>query len=188
MLMTDKECVLKIIAMRRQIYIVAAIVILIASAFTAFQTPELKITDDYSVKFDGGDPAGEFRGMKGVIRFDPDNLEASKFVVSVDVATINTGNGMKNTHAKSEKWLDAEKFPSIKFTSNSITRTANGYAATGILDMHGVQNEITIPFTFENNVFKGGIEVNRLDYNINTEEPKHGAAVLKVNITVPVTM
>ena len=33
--------------------------------------------------------------------------------------------------------------------------------------MHGVQKEITIPFIFENNVFKGSIQVNRLDYNIN---------------------
>ena len=53
--------------------------------------------------------------------------------------------------------------------------------------MHGVQKEITIPFIFENNVFKGSIQVNRLDYNINVAEPAHGAASFKVDITVPVT-
>ena len=53
--------------------------------------------------------------------------------------------------------------------------------------MHGVQKEITLPFTYRNNVFSGGLEVNRLDYNVNTEEPRHGAAVLKVDIYVPVT-
>jgi len=171
--------------MKKHIYI-AALALLFASAFTAFQSSGLKIQDDYYVKFNGGDPAGEFRGLKGLIMFDPDKLEASKFDVSIDVATINTGNGMKNTHAKSEKWLDAEKYPLIKFTSGSIEKAADGYEASGILDMHGVQKEITFPFTFENNVFKGGFEVNRLDYNINTEEPKHGAAVLKVDISVPV--
>jgi len=175
------------IAMKKQFYFIAAIVILIASAFTVFQSPDLKIADNYYVKFDGGDPAGEFRGLKGIIRFDPNYLEASHFDVSIDVATINTGNGMKNTHAKSEKWLDAEKYPEIKFTSNTITSTPEGYEAKGVLDMHGVQKEITIPFTFKNNVFSGEIEVNRLDYNINTEEPEHGAAVLKVDISVPVT-
>jgi len=172
--------------MKRKIYFAAAVVIMIASAFTAFQSSDLKIADSYSVKFDGGDPAGEFRGLKGIVRFDPNNLEASQFDVSIDVATINTGNGMKNTHAKSDKWLDAEKYPEIRFASKNITKTAHGYEAKGILDMHGVQKEISIPFTFENNIFKGGFEVNRLDYNINTEEPKHGAAVLKVDITVPV--
>jgi polyisoprenoid-binding protein YceI len=173
--------------MRNQFYFAFATVIMIASAFTAFQSPDLKIADNYSIKFDGGDPAGEFRGLKGIIRFDPNNPEASQFDMSIDVATINTGNGMKNNHAKSDKWLDAETYPEIKFTSHTVTKTANGFEAKGILDMHGVQKEITIPFTFEDNLFKGGIEVNRLDYNINTDEPKHGAAVLKVDISVPVT-
>lgn len=173
--------------MKRVHYLAAAVVITIASAFTAFQSPDLKIADNYYVKFDGGDPAGEFRGLEGTIRFDPNNLQASKFDVSVDVATINTGNGMKNTHAKSEQWLDAEKYPEIKFTSNSFARTSEGYEAKGVLDMHGVQKEITLPFTFRNNVFSSDFEINRLDYNINTEEPEHGAAVLKVDISVPVT-
>jgi len=38
-----------------------------------------------------------------------------------------------------------------------------------------------------NNVFTGAIEVNRMDYNINTAEPNHGAQILKVTINVPVT-
>jgi len=173
--------------MRKQCYVAAAIVIMIASAFTAFQSSDFKIAENYSVTFDGGDPAGEFRGLKGVIRFDPGNLDASLFDVSIDVATINTGNGMKNTHAKSDKWLDAEKYPEIKFSSNTVVKTAKGFEAIGMLDMHGVQKEISMPFTFENNVFKSGFEVNRLDYNINTAEPEHGAAVLKVDISVTVT-
>jgi len=75
----------------------------------------------------------------------------------------------------------------IKFTSSSITKTASGYEAKGILDMHGVQKEVSIPFTFENNVFAGSFEVNRIDYNINAAEPAHGAAKFKVDISVPVT-
>ncbi len=173
--------------MRKHFYVAAAIIITIVSAFTAFQPPDLKIADNYYVRFDGRDPAGEFRGLKGTIRFNPNHLDVSQFDVSIDVATINTGNGMKNTHAKSEQWLDAEKYQEIRFSSHSITKTSDGFEAKGTLDMHGVQKEVTIPFTFRNNVFSGEFEVNRLDYNINTEEPKHGAAVLKVDISVPVT-
>ena len=157
------------------------------SAFTAIKSQNWKISESYSIKFDGGDPSGEFKGLKGVVNFDPANLAASKFDASIDVASINTGNGMKNTHAKSEKWFDAEKYPVIKFTSTSITKTATGYAAAGILDMHGVQKPVTIPFTFENNEFKGSFEVNRIDYNVNTAEPNHGGAKFKVDIDVPVT-
>ena len=173
--------------MKKQFFVIVAIVIMAASAFTAFQSNGFKIGENYSVKFDGGDPSGEFKGLKGTINFDPNNLGTSNFDVSIDVATINTGNGMKNTHAVSDKWLDAAKYPVIKFTSTSIAKTATGYDAKVTLDMHGVQKEITLPFTFENNIFKGVFQVNRLDYQINTAEPNHGGSIIKVDITVPVS-
>lgn len=173
--------------MKKITYPLAAIIILFASAFTFIQSQNWKIAENYAVKFDGGDPSGEFSGLKGSISFDDADLAGSKFGVSLDVATINTGNGMKNTHAKSDKWLDAVKYPTIKFTSSSIAKTASGYEAKGILDMHGVQKEISFPFTFDGNTFAGGFDVNRLDFNINTAEPTHGSAKFKVSVSVPVT-
>ena len=95
---------------------------------------------------------------------------------------------MKNTHAKSDKWFDAEKYPTIKFTSSSIAKTSTGLCSYRNVEMHGVQKtSATIPFTFENNVFKGSFAVNRMDFNINTAEPNHGGSQFKVDITVPVT-
>jgi polyisoprenoid-binding protein YceI len=178
--------ILNLMKMKKIIYPAVAIVIFMASAFTFVHSQEWKITDNYSVKFDGGDPSGEFSELKGTIQFDENNLAGSKFDATIDVASINTGNGMKNTHAKSEKWFDAQKYPVIRFSSSAITKTASGYEAKGTLDMHGVQKEIVIPFTFTNNIFKGRINVNRLDYNINTAEPAHGSASFNVDISVPV--
>ena len=139
--------------MKKFIFPLTAIIIIAASAFTVIKSQDWKIADNYSVKFDGGDPSGQFSGLKGTVSFDPNDLAGSKFDVSIDVATINTGNGMKNTHAKSAMWFDAEKYPTIHFASSSFTKTASGYEVKGTLDMHGVQKEITIPFTFNNNVF-----------------------------------
>jgi polyisoprenoid-binding protein YceI len=173
--------------MKKSIYPLATGLVILVSAFTFIASLDWKISDSYYVKFDGGDPAGEFRGLKGTIKFDPDNLAESKFDCTVDVETINTGNGMKNTHAKSQMWLDAAKYPVIRFTSKSISKTDSGYEATGTLDFHGVQRDINLPFTFTDNVFAGTFEVNRLDYDINKAEPQHGAAVLKVSVNVPAT-
>jgi polyisoprenoid-binding protein YceI len=173
--------------MKKLILPLAAILLIIGSAFTVLNTQDWKIADNYSVKFDGGDPSGQFGGLKGTINFDPNDLANSKFDATIDVASINTGNGMKNTHAKSEKWFDAEKYPTIQFTSSAISKTASGFEAKGILSMHGVQKEIVIPFAFENDVFKGSFTVNRLDYNINTAEPAHGSSSFKVDVSVPVT-
>jgi polyisoprenoid-binding protein YceI len=177
--------------MKKIIYPIASLLILAASAFTFIKAQDWKFTDDYSVKFTSGDPSGEFKGLKGTVSFDEDNLATSKFDVSVDVATINTGNGMKNTHAKSEKWFDADKFPTITFTSTSIAKTATGYEAKGKLQIHGVTKDFTMPFTFQKTatggVFTSSFDINRLDYNINTAEPNHGASQLKVDLNIPVS-
>ena len=84
--------------MKRLIYPIAALIIMAASAFTVIKSQDWKIGDDYAIKFTSEDPSGVFRGLKGTISFDDKNLASSKFDVSIDVSTINTGNGMKNTH------------------------------------------------------------------------------------------
>ena len=175
--------------MKRLVYPVAAIVLMVASAFTAITSQNWTIKDDYSIKFTSKDPSGIFRGLKGDIIFDEKNLTDSKFDVTVDVATINTGNGMKNNHAKSDQWFNVEKYPVIKFTSTEITQGSSGYLAKGVLEIHGIKKEFIIPFIFQNNdtggIFNASFDINRLDFNLG--DAGHGATILKVDISVPVT-
>jgi polyisoprenoid-binding protein YceI len=173
--------------MKKHIYLIATVTLIIASAFTVYQAQEWKIAEGYAIKFDGGDPSGEFTGLKGTINFDENNLAASRFDVTVDATTINTGNGMKNTHAKSDIWFDVEKYPAIKFTSSSITKTAAGYDAIGTLEMKGVKKDFTMPFTFANNTFTSNFEVNRLDFGIDDGKHPKMTPTIKVALVVPVT-
>lgn len=173
--------------MKKFFYPVAAILLIASSAFTIVSLQEWKIAPGYSIKFDGGDPSGQFSDLKGTLIFDPADLAHAKFDVTVDASTINTGNGMMNTHAKGADWFDVQRYPFIRFTSESFEKTAAGYSVKGTLDMHGVQKPVVIPFTFTNNIFTGEFTVNRLDYNINTAQPKRGATELKITATVPVT-
>ncbi len=177
--------------MQKLFFPFATVAILISSAFSLAGFQDWKISDDYSIKFSSEDPSGIFRGLKGTVKFDENDLGSSKFDVAVDVASINTGNGMKNTHAKSEKWFDAAKFPLITFSSTEITKTAGGYQAKGTLEMHGVKKEFVIPFIYSHDekggLFTASFDINRMDFNINTAEPNHGAAKLKVDISVPVS-
>jgi polyisoprenoid-binding protein YceI len=173
--------------MKKQTYLIASIALIVAAAFTFIQAQDWKIADGYSIKFDAGDPSGEFTGLKGTIQFDEKNLAASKFNVTIDVNSINTGNGMKNTHAKGANWFDAEKYPTIAFTSSSIVKTASGYEANGTLEMHGVKKEIALPFTFVNNIFAAEIEVSRMDFGLDDGKHAKMSPTLKVSINVPVT-
>lgn len=172
--------------MKKLLYPVAALLIMTSSAFTVFKAQNWKIGENYSVKFTSKDPSGVFTGLKGDISFDEKNLAASKFNVSVEVATINTGNGAQNNHAKSAQWFDAEKYPLITFTSSSISKATSGYEAKGTLEMHGVKKEVTIPFTFQNNTFTGSFTVNRNDFELNPSNTRTSTE-LKVDLSVPVT-
>ncbi len=165
---------------------IAAVILL--SGFTMYQSIDWQIKDDFSIKFESDDPTGEFTEMSGEISFDPENLEASRFDVKVDVNSINTGSGMKNKHAVGTKWFDAEQYPTINYTAEKFAKTADGYEAHGTLEMHGVSKEFTMPFTFENDVFNSSFTVNRLEYNVGSMKgmSKKVPGDLAVTISVPV--
>jgi polyisoprenoid-binding protein YceI len=157
-------------------------------AFTVAQN--WTITDKYSIKFSSNDVAGIFKTFKGSIAFDEANPAASKFDVTIDVASINTGNGLQNKHAKGEEWFDAAKYPVIRYSSKKFVKTATGYAVTGDLQIKGVTKEYTIPFTFKKAgagaTFAGSFNINRSDFKVG----KPGGDVaeqIKIDVTVPVT-
>lgn len=175
--------------MKKIIFPIAIVATLMLSAFTTIKSTAWKINDGYAIKFTSENPTGIFRTMTGDIQFDENDLGASSFNMTVDVASINTGNGMQNKHAKSAKWFDAEQYPKITFRSTKIEKTANGYQTVGLLNLHGIEKEISIPFTFSDDTFIGSFEVDRLDYKIGDMKGMNANASqkLRVDISVPVS-
>lgn len=166
-----------------------AFAVLIISAFTVLQSTNWKLKEEaYSVTFKGGKVEGIMKGLKTSITFDEAKPEDSKITASLDVNTINTGNGMMNKHAKSEDGLDAKKFPSINFESLSVTGKSGKYNAIGKLTIKGVTRQINLPFTFESkgleSLFKGKFNIKPKDFNINRGGTPE---VLEIEITAPVT-
>ena len=162
---------------------------LLLSAFTTIKSVDWKISDDYSIKFKGKDAEGIFKTMSGDISFDENDLNNSRFSTSINVTSINTGNGMKNKIAKSDNWFDADKYPSINFISSKFSKSTNGYLVEGTIEMHGTKKQIVIPFTFSSNVFKGNFSVNRTDFGVGTMEgmSKKVSNEIALEISVPVT-
>jgi polyisoprenoid-binding protein YceI len=171
------------------IFSVTLLLIAAVFAFTVV-SPVWKITDKYNISFSSNEAGGIFKTFKGSIAFDEQNLAISNFDVTVDVASINTGNGLQNKHAKSDEWFDATKYPVIHYVSKKIVKAGNAYQVTGDLEIHGVKKEFTIPFTFKRAgttaTFNGTFNVNRNDFHIG----KPGGDVsdiIKVEVAVPVT-
>ncbi|HAS46876.1 MAG TPA: protein yceI precursor [Microscillaceae bacterium] len=109
---------------------------------------------------------GTIGGMQGQINFDPKNLAASGFDVSVNLATINTKVPKRDEHLKQADFFDVANHPQIRFKSSQIIATDNGYQAIGTLTVRGIAQEITIPFTYQNNRFEGTLELNRANFKV----------------------
>ena len=157
-------------------------------AFTTVQA--WKISDTYSIQFSNSDVSGIFKKFTGTIVFDENSPATSRFNVSIDVASINTGNGLQNKHAKSAEWFDAVKYPDIRFTSTKIEKTGSSYKVTGQLEIKGVKKELTFPFTYKKNgnsaTFNAEFSINKNDFNVGKKGDSVGE-MIKLKISVPVT-
>ncbi len=175
--------------MNKLFYPIAAVLILAASAFTFLAAPGWQIAEGYSITFSSDDVSGIFKDFKGNIVFDEQNPETARFDVWIEVASINTGNGLQNKHAKSDEWFDAAKYPQIHFISQRIAKTGAGYQVTGDLEIHGVKKSTTIPFTFkktaQGGLFAGSFLVNRSDFKVGKPGGDVGESI-KLDISVPV--
>ncbi|HEY4112277.1 YceI family protein [Puia sp.] len=167
-----------------------AFLLLSGSAFAFITAQNWQIADSYNIAFSSDDAGGVFKGFKGAIAFDEQNPAASKFDVTIDVSTINTGNGLQNKHAKSDEWFDVAKYPQIHFASKNVAKSGNSYHVTGDLTLHGVTKSITFPFAFKKTpaggLFEGSFTVNRNDYKLGKPGGDVGESI-KIDLSVPVT-
>ena len=175
--------------MTRFIYATAMVAVITLCSFSMISTANWKISNKYSIKFTSKEPSGIFKKMHGSILFNKSDLDHAKFNLSVDVNSINTGNGMKNKHAISEEYLNAAKYPKITFKSTRFNKKDNKLSVTGNLKLHGIEKKITVPFTFSNNIFKGSFTVNRLEYGIGGTKGMQAkvAKNIKISFSIPVT-
>jgi len=91
---------------------------------------------------------GQFTAITGVLTLDEADVTHSRIEVSAEAASVNTRDAQRDAHLKSADFFDAEKFPTLAFTSTRITRTAgDDLAVAGNLTIHGVTREVM--FTVE---------------------------------------
>jgi len=120
----------------------------------------------------GFDVTGMFSGMRGNIHFDPQNLANDTFDVSVDAATVNTNNDLRDSHLRGDGYFDVKNYPVIRFVSGKVraTNKKGVYLLMGTLTIKDKSKSLSFPFTASsvNNaiVFKGNFRINRKDFDI----------------------
>lgn len=118
------------------------------------------VADGSTVVFTSKAPMESFDGktdkISGSITVDADDLSGELAMrMVVDLASLDTGIGLRNTHMR-ENHLETEDFPEAIFTGHSIIQTSAPHLAPGqsvelmvrgLFDLHGVQREMDIPAT-----------------------------------------
>jgi len=112
---------------------------------------------------------GSFSGMSGDFNLNTNDLQNAGFNICIDATTIDTKNKKRDVHLRNPDFFDVDTYPTICFESNTVTKTEIGYATSGNLTIHGVTQEVSIPFTYKNNTFSGDIVVNRFDYDLGKD-------------------
>lgn len=175
--------------MKKFSFFMAALTAL-AAVFAFTDAQVWKIKDTYNIQFSNSDVSGIFKKFTGTIDFDETSLTTSKFNITIDVASINTGNGLQNKHAKGEEWFDAVKYPSIRFTSSKIEKNGTAYKVTGQLEIKNVKKEISFPFTFTKSgnggTFSADFSINKNEYNVGKKGDSVGE-IIKLKLSVPVS-
>ena len=124
----------------------------------------------FTIKNFGFDVKGTFGGVQGAINFDAQNTAGSTIDVTIDAATINTDNSLRDSHLKGQEYFDVKNYPAIHFVSSKITGKSNNYTVTGKLTIKGKTRDIFFPFsaTADNDgyLFKGSFKINRKDFDI----------------------
>ncbi|GAB3916588.1 YceI family protein [Mucilaginibacter boryungensis] len=125
----------------------------------------------FTIKNLGFSVDGSFSGFEGNINFDPQNPAGSNFDVTVDAATVNTDNSLRDEHLKGDTYFDVKNNPRIRMASNKITAGKNGTCIfNGTLTIKGKTRPVSFPFTAspvdDGFLFKGSFKMNRRDFDI----------------------
>ena len=68
--------------------------------------------------------------------------------MSIEAASINTENAMRDKDLRSPHFFDVEQFPTLTFHSVSVKPLAKDqFEVTGDFTLHGVTKRITIPMS-----------------------------------------
>jgi polyisoprenoid-binding protein YceI len=133
-----------------------------------------KSTLEFSFTQAGAQNKGKFKHFTVNFEFSPDNLAASRLEVTIDVASLDTGDQERDDTLRDTDLFAVKKFPQARFSATQIAKTATGYEALGKLTIRDATRDARVPFTFRSaseagtnaGYMNGKTTLKRLDYGV----------------------
>jgi len=121
---------------------------------------------------------GRFTEFTGDFDLNEENPAASKVDVTIQVASISTGDEGRDGHLRSADFFETEKYPTATFKSTRIEKlSGDKFRVYGDLTLHGVTREVPLDVTLEGQTtnmqgrrliaFSASTTINRKDFNLN---------------------
>lgn len=92
---------------------------------------------------------GRFADFAGTITFDEQSPASSAVSLTIQAASIDTNEPQRDQHLRSADFFEVEKYPTLTFTSTSITPRGGGdYSVVGDITIHGVTKAVPLAVTY----------------------------------------
>lgn len=132
---------------------------------------------------------GSFTEVEGKGFFDAADPSRSWLEVTIQAASIDTGNETRDAHLRSNDFFDMENHPEIRFVSTGVEQLdGSSYGVTGDLTIKGVTRPISIDLEYTGSAvdpygntrigLEGSTTVNRRDWGINWNAALDAGGVL----------
>jgi polyisoprenoid-binding protein YceI len=125
----------------------------------------------------------------------PDNPEASRVDVTIQMASITTNHQQRDNDLRSSNFLEVDAYPTATFTSTAVKQTGtDDFSVTGDLAIKGVTKPVTISLTrlgeFNDPAmghridYSGSTAINRKDFGMSFNPVLDGRFVVSDGITI----
>jgi len=147
----------------------------------------------FKSSFSGMDFEASFRRWDAQIVFDPKALGASSATVSIEPASVATGDAERDGALPTADWFDVAQFPRAIFVTKSIKSLGGDrYRADGVLTLRGQSRPVALPFTLTiaGDVAKmtGEVAIDRSAFGVGQGQWSSAETVpLTVTVTVSIT-
>ena len=113
---------------------------------------------------------GYFDEVSATADIDPGHPETSSVQVTISTASLRTNNGIRDNDIRSSNFLDVEKYPTIAFTSSSVTPTGQDkFTLTGDLTIKDATRQVALDVTKYGEFNDPGMMGHRIAYGATTK-------------------
>jgi polyisoprenoid-binding protein YceI len=136
---------------------------------------------------------GKFDKVRGEITTTEDPLKSAASV-TVDLASISTGNDARDQHLRSADFLDTERFPEMTYQTSGIRSDGDQFILDGKLTLKGVTRDVPLTVRFDGTTpdpwggtragFSALASINRRDFGVTFDGKADGVAIVADRIDI----